>query len=176
MILELLSGFVFLSLAISVKVDIFSIKSIINFIFLLIYVSILFIIAGIDKEKIIIEKSVLIVGFIIELLYIIYQYILSSFNVYQYVMYLIVFGLAFLILKFTKNKKYIIQNLFLYLYIVIFNGVKVSFFTFIIFLGMILIYKLIHKKNKEEITLGFYLCISNILTLIILNIITNYII
>ena len=64
-------------------------ESILNVVFLLIYVSILFIISGIDKENVVIEKSLLIFGYIFEAIYIIYQYTLGIVNVYQYVIYLI---------------------------------------------------------------------------------------
>jgi len=177
LILELLSGLTFLILAIAVKIDVFRVDSIINIISLLIYISVLFIIAGIDKENIKIEKSVLTFGFVMEVLYIIYQYTLGNFNVYQYVMYLIMFGLVLFILNFSKkNREYSIQNLFLSLYIIIYCGVKNYLFTLILFWFIILIYKLSPKNKEKETTLGFYLCISNILTLTISNIITNYII
>lgn len=180
LILELLSGLTFLILAIAVKIDIFSVNSIINVVFVLIYASILFIIAGIDKENINIEKSVLIFGFIFELLYIIYQYTLKNLNVYQYVMYLIMLVAALFILKFIKNnnerKRYIIQNLFLSLYMIIYSGLKNFAFTVIIFFTIILIYKLIFKNKEKETALGFCLSISNILTLTISNIMTSYII
>jgi len=180
LILELLSGLTFLILSISVKIDIFSINSIINTAFLLVYLSILFIIAGIDMENINIEKSVLVFGFIVEGVYIIYQYTLGNFNVYQYVMYLIIFVTALFILNLTKrswkNKEYIIQNLFLSIYMIIYCGIKNYIFTLILFLIIILIYKLMPKNKEKEVAFGFYLSISNILTLTISNIILNYII
>ena len=90
LILEILSGFTFLILAFALKITAYSdSKSLINFVFLLLYISILFIIAGIDKENIKVEKNVIFFGFTVETLYIIYQYALGIFSVYQYFMYLI---------------------------------------------------------------------------------------
>ena len=180
LILELLSGLTFLILAIAIKIDISNVNSIINTVFLLIYVSILFIIAGIDKENIRIEKSVLTFGFIVELLYIIYQYTLKNLNVYQYVICLIIFLGALLILKVTKGNKekkmYIIQNLVLALYMMIYSGFKNFGGTLTLFLIITLIYKLMTKNKGKETAIGFCLCLSNILTLTISNIITNYIV
>ena len=182
LMLEFFTGLAFLILAISVKIDILNINSIINMSFLLIYISILFIIAGIDKENIKIEKNVLIFGYIVEAIYIIYQYTLGNFNVYQYVMYLIwiilLLILSNLSLRNTLKDKYYIQNLFLCLYITIFNGSKIFILTVILTLLTIggLMIAISCNKNKKDIPIGFGLCISNILIIIMCNIITNYMI
>jgi len=180
LILEVLSGFTFLALAISMKINILELNSIINIIFLLIYVSILFIIAGIDKENIIVEKKVLLLGYIIEAVYIIYQYTLFKFNVYQYVMYLILFIILLILtnitLKITLKEKYFIQNLYLSLYMIIFGGSKIFALTVILTLISIAIYKILSKENRKNIPIGFYLCISNIIVIAISNIIMNYMI
>ena len=88
LILELLSGLTFVLVAISFKININDIYNVIDLTFTLIYISILFIIAGIDKEKNQIQKSVIFVGYIAEIIYIIYQCTLGNINVYQYVIYL----------------------------------------------------------------------------------------
>ena len=144
------------------------------------YLSILFIIAGIDKENIKIEKSVLIFGFIIELLYIIYQYTLDNSSVYQYVMYLIIFVIILLILrkilKSNKNKQYIFQNFYLSLYMFIFSGIEIYILTFVLSLIILLFYKSTKSEKENQLPFGFYLSISNILLIAILNIIINYVI
>lgn len=180
LILELLAGFTFLFLAFAVKIDFYNINNVIFTIFLLIYVSILFIIAGIDKENLNIEKSVLVAGFIIEIIYIIYQYTLNSFNVYQYVMYLLIFGIVLIIsnykIKLDSDKKYIIQNLWLSLYMLIFCGIKQYIFTLLLTIIINLIYNLKQKKKETQAPIGFCLSISNILAIIISNVIINYVI
>lgn len=178
LILELLSGVTFLILAIAVKINFFDVNSIINTIFLLLYVSILFIIAGIDKENINIEKNVLILGFGIEIIYIIYQYTLKQFNVYQYVIYFIIVQVLILIInkKINKDKKYIIQNLYLFLYMAFGMETKICIFTLVLTVAMILISKLKSKKQDIRVPIGYYLSISNILVIIILNTINNYVI
>jgi len=179
LLLELLSGLSFLILAISTKINIFDMNSILNVFFLFIYTSVLFIIAGIDKENIKIEKSVLVLGFCIEILYIIYQYALKNFNVYQYVIYLIIFIILFIVTNMNRrNKKtdYIIQILYLSLYILIYSGYKTYIITSILTMFTRLIYKKLTKKARNKVPLGFQLAVNNILVIAILNIINNFII
>lgn len=182
LILELLSGFTFLMLAISSKINILSVNSIITTAFLLLYVSILFIISGIDKENILIEKNVLLFGFIIEVVYIIYQYTLGIVDVYQYVMYLILFiillSLSITSIKVSLKEEYFIQILYLSLYMMIFGGSKIYILTVILTLLIITIYMLLSKQKQVPKTLpiGFYLSVSNILVIIICNMIMNYMI
>lgn len=75
-------------------------------IFGLLYISTLFIIAGIDKEKIRIEKSVLLFGYILTTAYIIYLYIVEQDpNIYRYVIYLFVVLILMLVDIFYLRKK-----------------------------------------------------------------------
>lgn len=180
LILEVFSGLTFLILAIVTKTNIENLNSIIAFGFLLVYMSILFIIAGIDKENIKIEKSVIIVGYIIEIIYIIYQCTLGNINVYQYVIYLLMLLIILLLtcisLKKFLKEKYYIQILYLFLYIIIFCGSKAYIISTILTLMIIAIYRIINKKRTDEMPIGFFLCIANIITIIILELTKNYII
>lgn len=180
LILELLSGLTFLIMAIGLKINVFNLNSIINVVFLLIYVSILFILAGIDKENKKIEKSVMLFGFVFELLYIIYQYTVCEFIVYQYVIYMILFIITLIIIniltKKSNNKEYTNQVLCLSLYVLIFNGYIIWILTLLFTLIIALIYKIFSKVKLENIPIGLYIIITNILVITISNIITNYII
>ena len=142
--------------------------------------SILFIIAGIDKENIKIEKGVVIVGYIIETIYIIYQCTLGNINVYQYVIYLLMLLIILLLtcisLKKFLKEKYYIQILYLFLYIIIFCGSKTYIISTILTLMIIAIYRILSKKRTDEMPIGFFLCIANIITIIILELTKNYII
>lgn len=178
LILELLSGFTFLIIAYSLKITNLNIINIINLSAMLIYISILFIVAGIDKESIKISKGVIIFGYIIELIYIIYQCTLGNINVYQYVIYML-FLIILLIfsnlsLKISMKEKYFIRILYLSLYMIIFCGSKIYILTVMLTLISISIYKLLSKVKQRELPIGFYLSISNILVLIISNILLNY--
>ena len=78
----------------------------IYFIFGILYLASLFIIAGIDKERTYIQKSVLLFGFIIQTIYIIYLYIVeNNFNIYRYVIYLSIICILMLIDIFILRKK-----------------------------------------------------------------------
>lgn len=178
LILEILSGLTFVIFAIATKVTILNINSIINLIFLLLYISVLFIICGIDKENIKVEKSVLLFGFIIEIIYIIYQYTLGVVNVYQYVIYLILFIILLILsnttIKVTLKEKYFIQILYLALYMIIFYGSKIYVLTVILTLFTIIIYNIISKKKEKKLPIAYYLSISNIIVIAMSNIIMNY--
>lgn len=181
LILEVLSGCTFLSLALSCKITVFSDSNLlISFVFLLLYISVLFIISGIDKENIKVEKSVLFFGFVIEILYIIYQYTLGIYSVYQYVMYIVIFIILLILsnisLKFTLKEKYFVQNLYLALYMIIFCGGKVYVLSVILTLLVIIIYKIISSKKNKKLPIAFYLSTSNILVLLMSNVVINYMI
>ena len=175
-ILELLSGITFLLLAISMKFNINNFNYI-HLFFTFIYIAVLFIIAGIDKEYVKIERSVLLFGFISEIIYIIYECTLNNSDVYKYVIYLIItiilLILSIISLKKFMKQKYFIQILFLSLFMVIFNGSIIYILTVILTLLSIALYKI---KNTKEMNLpiGYYLCISNILIMIITNFVCNY--
>ena len=178
LILEILAGITFVIIAFGIKIDIFNIKNIIELAFLLIYISILFIIAGIDKENIKIEKKVLFFGFVIEILYMIYQYTLGIYNVYQYVIYLILFIILLILsiidLKINLKEKYCIQILYLCLYIIFWCGSKIYILSSILTFLIIAIKQLVSKHKKLPI--GFLLSISNIIVIIVLNVLVNYIV
>ena len=180
LILEVLSGLTFVFISMSLKLNIYNIYNIVNVGFLLIYISVLFIIAGIDKENIKIPKNVVLFGYIIELIYIIYQYTLGNSNVYQYVIYVILFILLLICnnisLTISLKEKYSIQILYLCLYITIFGGSKIFILTVLVTLILTLLNIIGYRKNKKQIPIGFYLCASNILIITISNVIINYII
>ena len=78
LILEILSGLIFVSIFYLMKIDIYNIKieQVAEYCFMVLYLSFLFIIAGIDKEQRKIEKPVLTYGIIISIIYIDMLYIL----------------------------------------------------------------------------------------------------
>lgn len=190
LLLEVLSGLVFLLVALSLKLDIYNIgaSEIINFSFFMLYIACLFIIAGIDKERITIQKSVLLFGLILGICFMIYVCISSRQVIYTYIIYLavaafiLILDTAFLKKKLCEN--YTISLLILGLYMIIFTGSEVFYYTISLSLLLIGIMGIVDKirksaksksvieakNNKElEIPVGFYLTISNILLLIISN-------
>ena len=197
LMLEVMSGIVFVLFAISVKLSIFDIifldkQLIAYFITGLLYIATLFIIAGIDKENVKIEKPVLLFGFICVTIYMIYLYIVGiNTNVYRYVIYLIVFGILTIIntIILRKNAKgnYTIDILLLLTFMLSFTYEFVCIFSVIITLIAIslqlIIKNILAKKSKcvktevkehTKLPIGFYLCTANIITLIVSNIFTFY--
>ena len=156
----------------------------IYFIFGILYLASLFIIAGIDKDRTYIQKSVLLFGFIIQTIYIIYLYIVeNNFNIYRYVIYLSIICILMLIDIFILRKKaknsYVIENLLLCVLMLGYTYETITILTIIFTLLCIafqtLLAKLSKKKNvrkNENITqipIGFYLCLTNIVCLIVTN-------
>ena len=79
LILEVLSGVLFVVFALALKLDITKINiiNIIDFSFIVLYLTFIILIAGIDKENRKIEKSLSIYGIILSLLYIVYLCIIG---------------------------------------------------------------------------------------------------
>lgn len=189
LLLEILSGIVFVLFAVSIKLSIYTlnIPMIIYFVVGLLYIATMFIIAGIDKERIRIEKPVMLFGFICVTIYMMYLYIVEKdTNVYRYVIYLLFtcFFMLFSNIYLRKKGKdsYPIDILTLSMLMVLFTYETVYIYTVIISLTAIFIQLLLHKitikkvkmvKKKEmkenKIPIGFYMCTANIVTLIITN-------
>ncbi len=187
--IEILSGLVFVLFAMSLKMDLFNtnLSTIVYFIVGLLYFTTLFIIAGIDKEKIKIQKGVLLFGYIVQAIYIIYLYIVEKdTNIYRYVIYLTVICLLILIDTYILRKKlkdeYFIQILLLCIMFLIYTYEIVTYSTILLTLITIaiklILQKIFTKKHKTVIKtekkqtiipVGFYLCISNIICLLIIN-------
>ena len=152
----------------------------------------MFIIAGIDKERIEIEKPVLLFGFICVTLYMIYLYIVeNNTNIYRYVIYLILACLLLLFsIAYLRNKgkdSYTIDTLILSMLMVLFTYETVYIYTVIITLLAISIQLLICKLQKKQskvvkkvkienpkVPIGFYMCVSNIIVLLATNFIVFY--
>lgn len=186
---EILTGIVFVLFTISLKVNIYNLDMnvIIYFSLSILYFASLFIIAGIEKEKNTIYKSVLIYGSAVSILYIIYSYTLNRSNVYEYIIYLSFMIVLLLIdtrlLKKNLTYNYYIQLIILILYMLIFSGTYETIYTIIlaiIAMGLRNIF-LLCKRDKSKVIkktkrtpIGFFLCVSNILVIIVLNFMVNY--
>lgn len=188
-LLEILSGIVFVLFAISIKLNIYtdSISTILYLIFGILYITVLFILSGIDKEKIYIEKSVLLFGYLIETIYILYLYIVEHDpNIYRYVIYLaiicILVVLDIIFLRKKANNSYTVEIILLCMLILTFTYEAATILSIIMTLLIIsfktLLQKIPNKRNKtiksdkkalQKMPIGFYLCVSNILILLITN-------
>ncbi len=192
-LLELFSGIVFVLFAVSIRLEIYNINaSVISYlIFGLLYIAGLFIISGIDKEKKQIQPQLLIYLLIIETLYIIYLYVVEKTNIYRYAIYLIILILLniFNMIYYKKKVKnnYTLELLILLIEMAIFTYEICTVYTIILAFLTILIKLLINKilqkrkkyvkKDKTEkakIPFGFYLGVSNIIVLILTNMLIFY--
>lgn len=182
--LEVLSGLAFLLFAMSLKINIFSIEidKIVYLFFGILFISTLFIIGGIEKEKHTISNPVLLFGLITQTIYIIYLYTLGT-NIYRYVIYLFIMLILVVINTISLKKKakelYPIQILTLCSYIPLYIREELVIISIIITLLLIAIRQMIisSKDNKgeiienkdEDIPIGFYLCTTNIIMIILQN-------
>ncbi len=187
---EILTGIVFVLFGLSLKIDIHSLflEDMIYVILGILYFTSLFILAGINKEKNQIQKSVIYYQVIVSILYIIYSCTFQKGNVYQYGIYLCI--MAFLILyetfSFRKNLK---ENNMYFILIFILNMVIITkeYIAIMTLLCTILIIgfenmitywktrksqKVVEKQKKTPII--FYISVANIIMLIGNNFIINY--
>ena len=124
-IIEILSGIVFLIFAILLKIDLLNIKysKIATLIYGIMFLSTVFITTGIFKEQKKVQVSVFNFGIITQVIYMIYLYILSR-NIYRYIIY-IVFLITMAILNNRKNTKEWTRTLTFIIFTII-NIVEIS--------------------------------------------------
>ncbi len=109
LLIEVLSGAVFVLLAFSFKVDLFTITiyEAITFFFFTLYITVLFIIAGIDKEINKIQSSVLLFGLITQICFMIYICIMQGRIIYTYIICLLLTALVLAVRKCILKEKII---------------------------------------------------------------------
>lgn len=186
LLLEVCSGAVFLLFAISLNLHTLQIDRWFYLLFGLLYIAGLFIIGGIDKEKHIISKPVVLYEIIIISIHMLYLCVLEQANIYRYVIYLalIVLWNIFEIFYYKKHLRnnYMLENLSLLFIMAIFTyeiGVILTIILTLLSIVFTVILKKIKqgmikykKENKnvmQNFPIAFYLCISNIIVMIIMN-------
>lgn len=189
LILEILSGTLFVTIAYAMKLSIYNLNLEIfaQLIFTALYLTFIILMCGIDKENRKIEKGVNIYGIVISIAYMIYLCIVENANIYRYGIYLVAYIIVLILDTITLRKyaksTYVNGVLLSIITMIIFTGEYVTSLSIIIALLAIAIYLLIYKlkdiKNKQrktdkqiakEISIGFYLGAINItiFTLILL--------
>ena len=183
--IELISGITFVLMAYLTNLTIVNINilKILEFSFLVLYITFIFLMSGIDLENRKMEKPVTIYGIVISIMYMIYLCIVEQNNIYRYIIYLILY---IIILTFdTITLKRYAKSTYL-------NGILLSLITMIVFTNEYVVansilitlialstYLLINKiknnfkkskisdkKVAQTISIGFYLGTSNIIVLI----------
>mgnify|MGYP005809248535 FL=1 len=187
LIIEILSGILFVAIAYlnNFNSETLSILSIIEYAFIILYLTFIILMVGIDRENRKIEKSVTIYGIVISIMYMIYLCIVEEANIYRYVIYLIAYIIILIFdtitLKRYAKSTYLNSILLCIITMTIFTSEYIVFNTIITTLIAIAIYLIIEKvKNRmskskksdkqlaRNISIGFYLGVINILLLLII--------
>lgn len=180
LILEICTGMIFLLFAISININILNVElsKIVYLVFGILYFAGLIIIAGIDKEIKKINKPVLVYEIVILSLYMIYLYIVEKANIYRYVIYLFVILILFIVdtikLKKIKVDSYLVEILILAIIQSIFTygyGLLLTTIGTLLAIGIEGIIRNIKKDKKylQNLSIGYYLCVINMITIIIIN-------
>src|SRR5574344_365354 len=180
-LIELSSGisFVLLGLALNFNIETISINKIIELWLGILYIVFIFLVGQIDKEKNYIDDRVLIYGTVIATLNVVFQYFNdSNFNINRILIYLIILIIiiAINILKSKKNKTNnyalnatiltIIMNMFIYEI----PTILIVISTLLIVSIKLLINKIVNKgkKHNKKLPIAFYMCISNVIVLLMM--------
>ena len=189
LLLEISTGLVFLLFAISLNLSFYPLKisELILMTIYLLYFAGIIIIAGIDKEKMRIQKEVLLYEIIIVCIYMVYLCVIGKASIYRYIIYLICLSIFVIIdntyLNRKKKSNYTIEILELSMIMVMITQEQVYVATVILTLLAIALEKIIRslpliksKKDKtnkisfyNNVSMGFYLGVSNIISLIVIN-------
>ena len=181
-------------MAYAMKLNIYTLNvyKIIEICFMVLYLTFIVLIAGIDKENRNMEKAVNVYGIVISIIYMIYLCIVEKANIYRYVIYLALYILVLVVdtitLKRYAKNRYVDGILLMLITMLIYSGEYVTINAIIWTLLAVSIYTLIHKmkekKNRsrktdkqitEKISIGFYLGITNVISLLVVLFCSNYI-
>ena len=191
-ILETMSGIIFLAVAYFMKLNIenITIIKLVDYGFFVLYFTFIVLMAGIDKEKREINRSVLAYGIILSILYMIYLYIIEKTSMYRYIIYLVAYMLILLIdnitlKKYAKNK-YIFGLILATIIMAIITGEYVAYESVIIVAIAIIIDTIIHKVKRrnqakkenyiQKEQIGYMLGISNMIIFMFILICNYYMI
>lgn len=187
LLLEVLSGIVFVLAYLSYNMtypflEFFKTINLIAFIFMYI---ILAIIAGIDKEKVIIQKNVLMVGFCINLIYNTYLYyglmlqnvLEVNINIVLSILALVLYG-AYLHIVSSKDvqdeekpkvekRRYILDIIMILLYIFLNTNTKILIG---VILGLSILVIILKLMKKEKIPMAFIICILTVILNLVYNV------
>lgn len=173
LIIEVLSGIVFLLYVLSLNINIYSIQigDLIKIIFGMIYICLFTITAGIDLEKRNIEKGLLVFTAITSIIYMLYLYILGV-NMYRYVIYFMIIICLLVIDKIKPS--YTLDIITYMLLVLLYIGTDLMIFIIATTLIAIALKNIADKlrKNDSKPAIGAIFSIVSIASIIIQNFIT----
>ena len=183
-IIEIISGFmaVLLFLKLQVPVQEVTVAVLFDFLYLVIYATTIVIIAGIDREKKIVYRPVIIFGTLLCLGYMLYLCVVGQFdnsNMYRYIIYIVsILGLYFI--NNFKCDNYIIDLVMIIEYMQLFIRTEEILITVLITVLITLVRivsiktKPIDKSNilmeeeeRVELPIAFYMAVSNFIVIFI---------
>lgn len=166
----------------------FDFSKIIIYIFAMLYISTLVLVAGIDKIYLKVEKGVIAFGIISSIMYMVYLCMVNLASIYLNVTYLAIYMVlllidSFLLRRYAKDS-YIINILLLLMIILVFTDLKTLTYTVVMALIAIILYALLVKKQKKahgnknlkinEIPIGHFIAASNVIVLFMIRIFESY--
>jgi len=184
LLLEVLSGLAFLTFIISMKLDLMEITKLdlLTIIFGTIYIITLILIAGIDKERRNIQKSLLVFGFFISIIYTLFNcFIVKQFSLqFAYIILIVLETICILFIAKNKQPNYFLQILMLVALLTIITKPDLLLLTVAISIVSIILYTILQKSRNKSVnfdnySLGYIVCIANICAIVIKNFYTNYI-
>ena len=180
----LLGGILFVVFGKMLEIDANNLRlsPIIMYLFTILYLTTLIIIAGIDQKYIEIDKRITTSGIIISMMYIVYLYIIDPssiyFNTICLAIYLVLLTVDTIFLRRYAKNSYTIGILMLLNIILVFSEIEIFAYTMIMTTVEILIYMLILKINQkkngnkkiklDKVPVGYFISVSNIIVLFML--------
>lgn len=192
LILEMLSGILFVGIAYVMKFNFetLNVIKIAEFSFMVLYITFIILVAGIDKENRKIDKLVSVYGIVISIMYMVYLCIVEQANIYRYGIYLICYIIVLLLdtitlKKYAKNS-YVTGILLMIITMIIFTGEYITqnaiIFTLLAISFYLLMYKIKERKKRKKqaerqitkrLSIGLFLGTFNVLMSILVLFITN---
>ena len=174
----------------NLHINFFDISIFIIYIFSMLYISTLVLIAGIDRGYSKIDKKILAFGIISSILYMLYLCIVDLTSIHLSIIYFAIYMIllvidSFLLRHYAKDS-YIVNLLMVFAIILVFTDLKTLTYTIIMAFTAVIIQILLLYANKKkngnkkvkinEIPVGFFVTASNIIVLFMVKIFENYLI
>lgn len=181
---------VILANILNIHINEFDMPKMLIYVFAMLYISALVLIAGIDRNYSRIEKKTLAFGIISSILYMLYLCIVDLTSTHLSVIYFAIYMIlliidSFLLRKFAKDS-YIVNLLMVLTMILVFTDLKTLTYTIIMALIATLLYilqlNIFKSKNGnrkikiDQIPVGFFVAASNIIVLFMVRAFENYLI
>lgn len=193
LILEMLSGILFVTMALvmNFNLETLTIAKIIEFCFIILYITFIILISGIDKENRQMDKLVSVYGIAISIMYMVYLCIVEQANIYRYgiylILYIIVLVLDTITLKRYAKNSYVTGILLMIITMIIFTGGYITgnaiIYTLLAISFYLLLYKIKERKRRNkraekqianQLSIGFFLGTFNMLMFLLVLFVSNY--